>query len=126
MGIIRAAVKSISSGLGRSVVRSNRTGRYGRADIDDTGRLMNKKSQNRKGSRNVISDGSVIHVYDNQFMILTDGGKIIDYTAEPGYFEVKNDMDLLCLTEIFPVPWRLHLSVSNTADSLRQNRKYII
>ena len=57
------------------------------------GVLMNKKSQNRKGSRNVISDGSVIHVYDNQFMILTDGGKIIDYTAEPGYFEVKNDME---------------------------------
>ena len=32
----------------------------------------------------------MIHVYDNQLMILTDGGKIIDYTAEPGYFEVNN------------------------------------
>jgi len=30
----------------------------------------------------------VIHVYDNQFMMLVDGGKIIDYTAEPGYFTV--------------------------------------
>ncbi|MEI3279911.1 MAG: hypothetical protein V8R46_03650 [Eubacterium ramulus] len=32
-------------------------------------------------------------MYDNQFMILTHGGKIIDDTAEPGYFEVKNDME---------------------------------
>ena len=54
------------------------------------GIMVNRKSQNRKGSRHVISDGSVIHVYDNQLMILTDGGKIIDYTAEPGYFEVNN------------------------------------
>ncbi len=30
----------------------------------------------------------MIHVYDNQFMMLVDGGKIIDYTAEPGYFTV--------------------------------------
>ena len=39
------------------------------------GIMVNRKSQNRKGSRHVISDGSVIHVYDNQLMILTDGGK---------------------------------------------------
>jgi membrane protease subunit (stomatin/prohibitin family) len=48
------------------------------------------RSANTKGSDNVITNGSVIHVYDNQFMILTDGGKIIDYTAEPGYFIIDN------------------------------------
>lgn len=46
-----------------------------------------RKGQNKKGSQ-TISNGSVIHVYDNQFMMLVDGGKIIDYTAEPGYFTV--------------------------------------
>lgn len=51
---------------------------------------MLKKNQTFARGGEVISNGSVIHVYDNQFMILTDGGKIIDYTAEPGYFVVDN------------------------------------
>ena len=32
----------------------------------------------------------MIHVYDNQFMMLVDGGKIVDYTAEPGYYKVDH------------------------------------
>ena len=81
MGIIRAAVKSISSGLADQWLEVIEPADMGAQTLMTPGVLMNKKSQNRKGSRNVISDGSVIHVYDNQFMILTDGGKIIDYTA---------------------------------------------
>lgn len=49
-----------------------------------------RRGANIKGDSHVVSNGSVIHVYENQFMILTDGGKIIDYTAEPGYFTVDN------------------------------------
>ena len=37
-----------------------------------------------------MSDGSVIHVYPNQFMMLVDGGKIVDYTAEEGYYKVSH------------------------------------
>ena len=37
-----------------------------------------------------VRNGSVIHVYDNQFMMLVDGGKVVDYTAEPGYYKVDN------------------------------------
>ena len=76
MGIIRAAVKSISSGLADQWLEVIEPADMGAQTLMTPGVLMNKKSQNRKGSRNVISDGSVIHVYDNQFMILTDGGKI--------------------------------------------------
>jgi len=47
-----------------------------------------KRNNNKKGSDGYISDGSVIHVYDNQFMLLVDGGKVVDYTAEPGYYKV--------------------------------------
>jgi membrane protease subunit (stomatin/prohibitin family) len=36
----------------------------------------------------LISNGSVILVEQNQFMLLTDGGKIVDYSAEPGYYQV--------------------------------------
>ncbi len=49
-----------------------------------------RRKRNTKGTDNTVSDGSVIHVYPNQFMILTDGGKIVDYTAEEGYYIVNN------------------------------------
>ncbi len=49
-----------------------------------------RRNGNKKGSSDIINDGSVIHVYPNQFMILVDGGKIVDYTAEEGYYTVKN------------------------------------
>ncbi len=47
-----------------------------------------KRGSNKKGSDDYISDGSIIHVYDNQFMILVDGGEVVDFTAEPGYYKV--------------------------------------
>ncbi|WP_444542787.1 hypothetical protein [Lactococcus fujiensis] len=50
-----------------------------------------KRGSNRKGTADVITDGSVVHVYPNMMMLLVDGGKIIDYSAEPGYYTVKND-----------------------------------
>lgn len=53
-------------------------------------RKNDKRNQNRKGTEDSISNGSVIHVYPNQFMMLVDGGKIVDYTAEEGYFTVDN------------------------------------
>ena len=49
-----------------------------------------KRSSNKKGTEDVISNGSVIHVYPGQFMMLVDGGKIVDYTAEEGYYKVDN------------------------------------
>lgn len=51
-------------------------------------RTKEGRSGNTKGSPDYISDGSVIHVYPNQCMLLVDGGKIVDYTAEEGYFQV--------------------------------------
>ena len=50
--------------------------------------VSNKRSSNKKGNENIISNGSKIEVGQNQMMILMDGGKIMDYTAEPGYYEV--------------------------------------
>lgn len=53
-------------------------------------RKNDKRNSNKKGTEDVISNGSVIHVYDNQFMMLVDGGKVVDFTAEPGYYKVDN------------------------------------
>ncbi len=54
------------------------------------------RGQNTKGTNNTVSNGSVIHVYDNQFMMLVDGGKVVDYTAEPGYYKVDNSSRRPC------------------------------
>ena len=53
-------------------------------------RANDKRSSNKRGTQDVISNGSIIHVYPNQFMMLVDGGKIVDYTAEEGYYKVDN------------------------------------
>ena len=55
-----------------------------------TSGVLIRKGQNTKGTGNTVSNGSIIHVYDNQFMMLVDGGKVVDYTAEPGYYKVDN------------------------------------
>lgn len=49
-----------------------------------------RKGSNVRGTDNSVSNGSVIHVYPNQFMMVVDGGKIVDYTAEEGYYTVNN------------------------------------
>ena len=49
-----------------------------------------RRSSNKRGSEDLISNGSVIHVYANQFMLLVDGGRVVDYTAEEGYYKVEN------------------------------------
>ena len=53
-------------------------------------RGRDKRNENKEGSADFVSDGSLIEVGVNQFMILTDGGKIVDYTSEPGYYKVDN------------------------------------
>ena len=49
-----------------------------------------KRNNNKRGTDDVISNGSVIHVYPGQFMMLVEGGKIVDFTAEEGYYKVDN------------------------------------
>lgn len=49
-----------------------------------------KRSSNKKGDENVISDGSVISVNEGQCMIIVDGGKVVDVCAEPGEYTYNN------------------------------------
>lgn len=53
-------------------------------------RAGDRRSSNTRGTEGVISNGSMIHVYPNQMMMLVENGKIIDYTAEPGAYRVDN------------------------------------
>lgn len=93
MGIIRTAVKTvtgtISSSLNDQFLEVIEPNDMGEGTVFTKG-VQVRRGANRKGTADTVTDGSVIHVYDNQFMILTDGGKVIDYTAEPGYYTVSN------------------------------------
>ena len=51
-------------------------------------RKDSKRNSNKKGEENIISNGSIIHVYPNQCMLLLDGGKVVDFTCEEGYYKV--------------------------------------
>ena len=53
-------------------------------------RSKDKRNNNKRGTEDTVSNGSVIHVYPGQFMMLVDGGKIVDFTAEEGYYKVDN------------------------------------
>ena len=82
MGIIKAAVNSVKGALGDQWLKAIEP-------VEMSDRTVFAKGICPNG-KNTIANGSVIHVYDNQFMMLVDGGKIVDYTAEPGYFQVDN------------------------------------
>ena len=89
MGIIRAAAEALGTSLADQwleVIEAE--------DMSDrtvfTKGVKIRNGQNKKGLDDVVSNGSVIHVYPNQFMMLVDGGKVVDYTAEEGYYKVDN------------------------------------
>ena len=88
MGIIRAAVNAVHGSFADQWLETVEPYEMGEHTVFTEGILV-RKGQNKKGSQ-TISNGSVIHVYDNQFMMLVDGGKIVDYTAEPGYYKVDH------------------------------------
>lgn len=45
-----------------------------------------RRSANKKGDDNVISNGSLVAVNEGQFMIIVDGGKVVEFSGEPGEF----------------------------------------
>lgn len=89
MGIIKAVSTAISGSLADQWLEVMEAGNMGDQTVFTSG-VRIRKGSNTKGTDNTVSEGSVIHVYPNQFMMVVDGGKIIDYTAEEGYYTVKN------------------------------------
>lgn len=89
MGIIRAAAQAIGGSLADQWLEVYEPDDMGSQTVFTSG-VKIRKGQNTKGTDQTVSNGSIIHVYDNQMMLLVDGGKVVDYTAEPGYYKVDN------------------------------------
>ena len=91
MGIIKAVTQAVGSALGDQWLEAIEPDDMGDQTVFVRGIQVRKgRGSNTKGSGDVVSDGSLIHVYPNQFMMLVDGGKVVDYTAEEGYYKVEN------------------------------------
>lgn len=89
MGIIRAVASSVKGTLADQWLEVIEADNMGDDTVFCEG-VKVRKGENVKGSDGTVSNGSVIHVYANQFMMLVDGGKVIDYTAEEGYYKVDD------------------------------------
>ena len=83
MGLIRAVTTAIGKNFADQWLEVFEPGDMGDQTVFTSG-VRIRKGSNVKGTDNTVSNGSVIHVYENQFMMVVDGGKIVDYTAEPG------------------------------------------
>ena len=89
MGIIKATGEAVGKSFADQWLEVVEAGQMGEHTVFTEGKLV-RKGENTKGTAGLVSDGSVIRVYDNQFMMLVDGGKVVDYAAEPGYYKVEN------------------------------------
>ena len=93
MGIIKAISSAVGGGFADQWLEVIEPDRMSDTTVFTAGvpvRRDDKRGSNPKGTETTVSDGSVIHVYPTPFMLLVDGGKIVDYTAEEGYYTVKN------------------------------------
>ncbi|EOT41812.1 SPFH domain-containing protein [Enterococcus columbae] len=93
MGIIKAATSTIGGTLADQWLDIIEPEQMDNTTLMSKGifvRQNNKRGSNKRASEDYITDGSVIRVYPNMMMLLVDGGKIIDYTAEEGYYTVDN------------------------------------
>lgn len=89
MGIIKAIGSAVSGAFADQWLEVYEPEDMGDQTVFAAG-VKTREGQNVKGTEETVSNGSVIHVYDNQFMMLVDGGKVVDYTAEPGYYKVDD------------------------------------
>ncbi|MGI6325575.1 MAG: SPFH domain-containing protein [Saccharofermentanales bacterium] len=93
MGIIKAVAGAVGGSLADQWLEVIEADSMSDTTVFTKGvkvRRDDRRNVNVKGTDDTISNGSVIHVYPNQFMMLVDGGRVVDYTAEEGYYIVDD------------------------------------
>ena len=87
MGLIKAALGSFGSVLGDQWKEYFYCDSFDRDILVSKGqKRVGRKSSNRSGSDNIISNGSVISVNEGQCMMIVEQGKILEFSAEPGEY----------------------------------------
>lgn len=94
MGLIKAAVGSVGGTF------ADQWKEFFYCDAIDSDVLMvkgekrvSKRSSNRRGNDNIISNGSVIAVANGQCMMIVEQGRIVEFSAEPGEFVYDNSTE---------------------------------
>lgn len=94
MGLIRAAVGAAGG------VMADQWKEYFYCDAIDADTLVvkgrkrtSKRSSNRSGSDNIITDGSGIVVADGQCMMIVENGKVVEVCAQPGEYTYDNSSE---------------------------------
>ena len=94
MGLIKAAIDMVTGSLADQWLEVFEPDEMGANTVFTQGVPIRpdarRSGSNTKGTENLISNGSKIHVGVNQMMILVDGGKIVQSTVESGYYTVDN------------------------------------
>ena len=93
VGIIKAIKNSAGGMLADSYLECYRPGPMNRTTVVVPGVFRDagqNRNTNTKRLNNVISNGSIIEVGPYQLMCVVDGGRVVDYSAEPGYFQLSN------------------------------------
>ena len=89
MGLIKNVINTVSGALADQYLEAIEPYSMSGQTVMTVG-VAARKSNNH-GSPALITDGSIVQVYPNMMMLLVDGGKIVDYTAEEGYYTVSNE-----------------------------------
>jgi Putative virion core protein (lumpy skin disease virus) len=93
MGIFKAAIGAAGGALADQWLETIEPAQMDNTTLATYGvkvRRGDSRSSNKKGTEDIISNGSIIHVPVNSYMLLVDGGKIIAATEEEGYYQVDN------------------------------------
>ena len=85
MGLIKAALSSVSSGFGDQFKEFVECPQVENDVIIQRG-VVNHGEGNKNYSEGVISNGSTIAVPQGMAMMIIDNGKIVEFTAEPGTY----------------------------------------
>lgn len=78
MGLIKAATSMVGGGLADQWLEVIEPDNMSDTTVMTKGvkvRKDDKRGSNRKGTEDVLTDGTVVHVYPNMMMLLVDGGK---------------------------------------------------
>lgn len=95
MGIFKVSIGSIGGTLADQwleTIEPEEMDNETLASYGVTVRAKDSRRGNKKGTEDIVSNGSIIHVPENTTMLLVDGGKIISATDEAGYYKVDNSI----------------------------------